>query len=570
MYLKKSKRANGRVYLSIAYGYRDKNKVPRTKTVKSLGYLDELQKHYEDPIAHFEAEIAAMEAEGAEKAKKVTFEMPLDERIDKRAQQKIHIGSAIVLRYMHRMGIDRFFENKRSARNCAHDPCRVMELLVSNRICDPGSKKAAWEGRGSFPRKCDFSLDDTYRSLGYFDRYSKELVGFVNASIEKEFGGRDLGNVYYDVTNYYFECDPDEEGGMRQMGCSKEHRPSPIVQMGLMIDSEGIPLGYDVFPGNVNDCLTMMPVMKNIKAERGLERVVVVADKGLNTSDNIAACLLDGNGYIFSQSVRKADRSLRDWVLDDAGYDVREGFKIKSRLCDKTITVRDGNGKAIGAERVPVRLVAFWSEDYAKRAKAQRELVVAKAAKMAARRASWEHAKSYGAGRYVKETFVDAATGEVPRSVVELDEDAIARDAAFDGYYCLVTSEEDKAPGEIVDIYRELWRIEESFRIMKSDFDARPVHVSTESHIRAHFLICYLALVAMRLIQRDLKMRYSAREIANAMSEMQGVHLQENYYLFSYRTDLTDELGRICKMDLARRLYSRKDIADIVAKIRKS
>lgn len=570
MYLKKSKRAHGRIYLSIACSYRDENRVPRTKTVKSLGYLDELERQYGDPVAHFEEEIARMEAEAAEKTRKVAFEMPLDEKIDKRAQREVHIGAAVVLQYLHRMGVDRFFENKRSARSCSYDPCRVMELLVSNRICDPGSKKAAWEGRGSFPRKCDFSLGDAYRSLGYFDRYSKELVGFVNASIEKEFGRRDSGNVYYDVTNYYFECDPDGEGGMRQMGCSKEHRPNPIVQMGLMIDSEGIPLGYDVFPGNVNDCLTMMPVMKSIKAERGLDRVVVVADKGLNTSDNIAACLLDGNGYVFSQSVRKADRPLRDWVLDDAGYDVREGFKIKSKPCDKTITVRDRNGKAIGTEQVPVRLVAFWSEDYAKRARAQRELAVAKAAKMVTRRASWEHAKSYGAGRYVKETFVDAATGETPKSLIQLDQDAIDKEAAFDGYYCLVTSEQDKTPDEIVDIYRELWRIEESFRVMKSDFDARPVYVSTQSHIRAHFLICYLALVAMRLMQRDLKMRYSAKEVANALNRMRGVHLKENYYLFGYRTDLTDELGRVSKMDLARKLYSRKDIADIVAKAKKS
>ena len=570
MYIKRYKRKNGRIYLAIVHGYRDKNKKPCCKTIKSLGYLDDLQKLYDDPIAHFEEEIARMEAEQAEKTRKVTFEMSLDEKIDKRTEQKIHIGAAVVLQYLHHMGVDRFFDNKRSARNCNYDPCRVMELLVTNRICNPASKKSAWEERGSFPRKCSFELADVYRSLDYFDHYAKELVKHANDSIEKKWGKRNLENVYYDVTNYYFECDPDDEDGLRHDGVSKEHQPKPIVQMGLMIDSDGIPMSYDVFPGNTNDCLTMMPVIKNLKRERELERIIVVADKGLNTSDNIAACLLDGNGYVFSQSVRKADASLKRWVLDEAGYDKRDGFKVKSKCADKTVTIRDKQGKVIKKEEVAVRLVAFWSEDYAKRSAALRRKAVAKAQKMVSRRATYEHAKQFGAAKYVKEAFVDTATGDMPKSLIQLNQEAIDRDAMLDGYYCLVTSEEDKTPEEIIEIYRGLWRIEESFRVMKSDFDARPVYVSTEAHIKAHFLICYLSLVAMRLMQKDTKNKHSAKEIAKAIAEMQGVHLKENYYLFSYRTDLTDKLAKACKMDLANKLYSKKDIANIVAGIKKS
>lgn len=570
MYIKKSKRKNDRLYLSIVHGYRDKNKKSCCKTIKSLGYLDDLEKLYDDPIAHFEQEIVQMEALEAEKTRKVTFEMSLDEKIDKRTEQKIHIGAAAVLQYLHYMGIDKFFDNKRSARNCDYDPCRILELLITNRISNPTSKKAAWDKRESFPRKCNFELADVYRSLDYFDHYTKELIKYVNDSIERKWGARDLNNVYYDVTNYYFECDPDDEEGLRQKGVSKEHRPNPIVQMGLMIDSNGIPMSYDIFPGNTNDCLTMMPVIKNIKHERELERVVVVADKGLNTSDNIAACLLDGNGYIFSQSVRKADSSLQSWVLDDTDYDKRDGFKVKSKCADKIITIRDKQGKIIGKETVPVRLVAFWSEDYAKRSAALRKTAITKAQKMVSTRASYEHAKHVGAAKYVKETFVDIETGEIPKSLIQLDEKAIEQEAKFDGYYCLVTSEEDKTPEEIIEIYRGLWKIEESFRIMKSDFDARPVFVSTKTHIKAHFLICYLSLVAMRLMQRDLQGKHSAKEIAQTIAEMQGVHLEENYYLFSYRTDLSDKLSKTCKMNLSNRLYSKKDIANIVAGIKKS
>lgn len=567
MYLKQTKRKNGTVYLSIMHAYRESGK-NKARTVKSLGSLEKLRELYDDPIAHFKEECERMNEEEATRRAPLAVEFHIGQKIDKRKQGFVDLGAAVVLKYLHELGVERFFDNRRRRTSFSYDPCRILELLVANRIASPCSKKAAWEARGAFPRKCDFSLDDVYRSLDYLNHHATRLVSCVNDAIRARYGSRGAEAIYYDVTNYYFECDPDE--GLRRRGCSKEHRPNPIVQMGLMIDSEGIPIGYDVLPGNTNDCLTMMPAMKQLRARNLSERAIVVADKGLNTSDNIAACILDGNGYVFSQSVRKADRSLQKWVLDDAGYDVREGFKLKSKIRTKEISVRDKDGKVIESESVPVRLVAFWSEDYAKRAAAQRETAIAKAAKLVTSRASYEHAKTCGAGRYVTEVFVDGDTGECQRSVVSLDEAAIEADARFDGYYCIVTSELDKSPQEIIDIYRGLWRIEESFRVIKGDFSARPVYVSTDAHIRAHFLICYLALIVTRLMQKDTGNRYSAHQIAEAVSGLKGMHMKENWYLFAYRTDVTDALGKAAGMDLARQVYSRRDIADMVAGIKKS
>ena len=184
-------------------------------------------------------------------------------------------------------------------------------------------------------------------------------------------------------------------------------------------------------------------------------------------------------------------------------------------------------------------------------------------------RASHGHARAAGAGRYVRERKVDPETGELARSVVELDEEAVARDAETDGYYCIVTSEEGRTAEEIVGIYRNLWRIEESFRVIKGDLSARPVYVSTDSHIRAHFLICYVALLVVRLMQADMGWRHSAADVREALGGLRLHHMRENWWLNDYRTDLTDEIGSLCGMDLARRVYSRDEIRKVVAQATK-
>lgn len=380
MYLRKSKKPNGRTYLTIVQGYRDEDGKNKARTVRSLGYVDALEAEFDDPVAHFEEECRRMTAEAARAEAPIAVEFTASKKIDKRAEGRVELGAAVPSAYLHRdLGIWSFFERKRTARGFSYDPCRILELLVWDRIAHPSSKRAAWEARRRFPRKCGFTADDVYRCLTYLDENADALVSSMNASLEESRGPRDASCLYYDVTNYYFEC--DEEDGFRMRGVSKEHRPSPIVQMGLFLDSDGLPLGYELFPGNRNDMTTLLPAMSKAGV-RDLpwgERVVVVADKGLNTSANIAACVLDGNGYIFSQSVRKAAKGLKSWVLDDAGYEesASGSFKIKSRISEKAVYVAGEDGKRRRVT-VPVKEVAFWSRDYFERSRRERAKVVEK------------------------------------------------------------------------------------------------------------------------------------------------------------------------------------------------
>lgn len=570
MYLRKSKKPNGRTYLTIVQGYRDEDGKNKARTVRSLGYVDALEAEFDDPVAHFEEECRRMTAEAARAQAPVTVEFSAARRIDKRAEGRVELGAAVPSAYLHRdLGIWSFFERKRTARGFSYDPCRILELLVWDRIAHPSSKRAAWEARGRFPRKCGFTADDVYRCLTYLDGNADALVSSMNASLEQSRGPRDASCLYYDVTNYYFEC--DEEDGFRMRGVSKEHRPSPIVQMGLFLDSDGLPLGYELFPGNRNDMTTLLPAMSKAGV-RDLpwgERVVVVADKGLNTSANIAACVLDGNGYIFSQSVRKATKGLKSWVLDDAGYEesASGSFKIKSRISEKAVYVAGEDGKRRRV-MVPVKEVAFWSRDYFERSRRERAKVVEKS-RAAVARGDLSSAAAKTSVRYAKDVPVVRETGEAASHNWVVDEERIAADEAMDGYYCIVTSEQEMDDRDVIDAYRGLWRIEESFRVMKGDLDARPVYCSTESHIRAHFLVCYVALLAMRLMQLDTGRKYSAAQISEALAGVTGHLMDRNLYLFDYRTDLTDELAGAVGIDLSRQVLTRGQIRSIMADVKK-
>lgn len=579
MYLRKSKKKNGRVYLTIVQGYRDENGKNKAKTIKSLGYVDVLEKDFDDPIAHFEAECKRMTEEENAKNAPISLDFYPYQKIDMRTNYQMELGAAIPSAYFHRdLGIWSFFERKRTARNFNYDPCRILELLVWNRLSCPSSKKSAWQARNRFPRKCEFSLDDVYRCLDYLNKNSDALVKHMDASLQDMRGERNKSRLYYDVTNYYFEVENEDVGdkGLRKRGVSKEHRPNPIVQMGLLLDGDGIPLDYEIFPGNNNDMTTMMPIMKKARLRLTAnpnntkhERIIVVADKGLNTSNNIAATTLDGNGFIFSQSVRKASKKLKMWVLDESDYipNSSHSFKIKSHISEKIITVVGQDGKKHSVS-IPIKEVAFWSKDFFERSRYERERVIEKSY-AAIKNNEMSSASAKTSIRYTKDVPVVKTTGEIASHNWILDEKKIAEDEAMDGYYCIITSEQEMKDRDIIEAYRGLWRIEESFRVLKSDLDARPVYVSREEHIRAHFLVCFIALLIMRLMQLDTKKQHSSAEISHDLSNIIGHRMDTNVYLFDYRTELIDKLTDVIGIDLSRKILKRGEIRDIMARVRK-
>ena len=568
MYLHKSKRKDGRVYLAFAEGYRKDGK-SKMRTVESLGYLDELEKQFDDPIAHFKA--VCDEANAAARAERQNVQVTIHplQKIDKREAARKNAGSAVLLAVYNALGIEIAVRNKTRGSKASYDSNAVMRLLTVERIINPGSKKSAWENKEHYFFRTAFSLEDTYRALDVLCGCKDKIVSAINRSIDK-MGIRDTACVFYDVTNYYFEIDdPDEDEGLRHKGMSKEHRKSPIVQMGLLQDSKGVPIGYRLFPGNTPDPLTMLDVLSEMKRDYGQDRVVVVGDKGNNCSANIAALAAKGDGFVYSQSIRgtKSDAELKNWVLSDDGYecatnaDGRVTYKVKSKQGYKTVSVAGPNGSKRKVD-VDVKYVAFWSEKYEKRARKERQAAIDKAKRLVADPGAYAAATHFGAAKYVRGLAVDGRTGELleAASALELDEDRLAADEACDGYYLIATSETGMADDAVIEAYRGLWRIEESFKVTKSDLETRPVYVSRREHIEAHVLTCYAALCILRIIQVLTGGKYSAGTIAEELGAMCGTNLDGNWWVFDHRSDATDDLCRMAGIDLTRQNMQLKDI----------
>lgn len=568
MYLHKSKRKDGRVYLAFAEGYRKDGK-SKMRTVESLGYLDELEKQFDDPIAHFKA--VCDEANAAARAERQNVQVTIHplQKIDKREAARKNAGSAVLLAVYNALGIEIAVRNKTRGSKASYDSNAVMRLLTVERIINPGSKKSAWENKEHYFFRTAFSLEDTYRALDVLCGCKDKIVSAINRAIDK-MGIRDTACVFYDVTNYYFEIDdPDEDEGLRQKGMSKEHRKSPIVQMGLLQDSKGVPIGYRLFPGNTPDPLTMLDVLSEMKRDYGQDRVIVVGDKGNNCSANIAALAAKGDGFVYSQSIRgtKSDAELKNWVLSDDGYECATNadghvtYKVKSKQGYKAVSVAGPNGSKRKVD-VDVKYVAFWSEKYERRARKERQAAIDKAKRLVADPGAYAAATHFGAAKYVRGLAVDGRTGELleAASALELDEDRLAADEACDGYYLIVTSETGMADDAVIEAYRGLWRIEESFKVTKSDLETRPVYVSRREHIEAHFLTCYAALCILRIIQVLTGGKYSAGTIAEELGAMCGTNLDGNWWVFDHRSDATDDLCRMAGIDLTRQNMQLKDI----------
>lgn len=569
MYLKKTPQKSGRIYLSIVDGYYDKQKgYSKQVTIEKLGYLDELEKQYDDPIAFFAEKVRKLKKEKAQQRIPVSIVFSPDEKLDTCLSYRKNFGYSILSRIYHDLAIDNFLINRQRSTKMNSSSNNIMKLLVFSRLLNPASKRKTFDDRTRYFENANYSLDDIYRCLTFFNKHSSALQLWINDRI-KQLYGRDSSLVYYDVTNYYFEIDDTDE--LRKKGVSKEHRPNPIVQMGLFMDAAGIPITFQLFPGNTSDCLTLRPNLSRIQREYSLGKVIVVADKGMTTGDNIYYTLSAKNGYVFSMSIRGADKKLKDYVLKEEDYEwFGTEYKRKSRLYPRTILVTATNGKKI-KKMVDEKQVIFYSEKYAKRAKAERDATVAKALELIKNPGKFTRATSYGAAGYVKNINFDKDTGEIitPQKALKLDEDRLHEEEALDGYYAIITSEYKESADRIIDIYRGLWRIEESFRVTKSVLEARPVYVSREDHIQAHFLTCFIALVIARILEMKLEHKYSIGQMLESLSKADCTHMKQNYYLFDYYDDVLKDMENIFDTDFSKRVRSLGEIKKILSDTKK-
>jgi transposase len=505
-----------KTYIRVVEGYRPGPGLPtKQRTVKSFGYLEDqadpeiFMKEVEEFNVNYKAENTPLRIEAAGTAKMYGEK-----------NRKYNYGYKYLEVIYEFLEIDSFikdYERKRKFRG-KYSPGDIFKFLVLLRILRPDSKRATFQIKNGFYEMItDFTLPDIYRSLDLFAGFEVELQRHLNDRIKEKIG-RELSQVFYDVTNYYFEIDfSDGEEDLRRKGVSKEHRIDPIVAMGLFIDSNGLPISMSIFPGNTSELLTLQPTMDDVKKSYGLGRLVVVADKGVNSSKNIDVIVNSGDGFVFSQILKgKKGKRYHEKLFEQDGWTSNEDNTYKYKLFTEEYEGKTKEGEKVVRTR---KVLLYWRKAEADMAKHKREEKLKKAARSVKNNA---YSIKKGVDEYTKETIVDKKSGEVLEDAKKLrsvDVEKAENDATFDGYFCIITSEFDFDERKLRQVYNGLWRIEQSFQILKSDLDARPVFVGTNEHIRAHFLICFVALLIIRIIQHHMgEQTLSVERIARALN----------------------------------------------------
>ena len=591
LFLKTAKYKNGKTYLSIVDGYRVDGKV-KQKVYKKIGYLEDLEKQFDDPISHFKKEVEILKKQFISKIT-TTFDINQDNTFE---DDTFNIGYAYLKTIFKELDINSVLNNKQYSSNIKYSLSRACELLTYSRILDPGSIKYTYEHKNQFFEPFDLSLDDLYRCLNPLLDCKEDIFKTIWKNTKEEYQ-RDASTSYYDCTNYYFEIEYDDEDiknedgeiikkGLRKRGPEKNHRPDPIVEMGLLLDKQGFPISYNLFSGNTSEKETLIPEIHNIKRRHNIDKVIVVADRGLNCSDNMIKMVgidLDKenrDGYIYGQSVRGADQEFKNWILsgdykidkiiDDEGNEII--FKHKSRIYPKKMYItRDDKGLTKSGNKkkqsitVDQKQMVYYSQKYADKQKRDRQMVIEKAKDLIKNPGAYTRATSYGAAGYINNIKFDKETGVVSNgSELSLNIEKITEDEKLDGYYSIVTSEENLSDLELRNIYKGLSKIEETFKITKSEFNTRPINVRLEDHIEAHFLICFIALVIIRILQDKINNKYTIKNLLENMKNFKCTHETGNLYKFiGYKPEI-QYLNRKFGLNMDKKYDTRENIKKIL------
>jgi Transposase len=512
---------SGKPYLRVAESYSiqvDGVRKNRKRTIRNIGPLSRFDDGKPDFLARLKKSFLDGEPiidglddllEGKPESRKVVIEFDRDDEAASMSHPK-NIGYFLLDGLYDGLGIYDVLSKHKSQSKIEYDLNGLAKLLIFGRILCPDSKIETYRCKDQYVfdiANSDHHIE-AYRVLDILHKKSEAIQMRMHHKI-KESVGRNTDICFYDVTNYYFEIEQNDEDrmdpdgnmqeGMRKKGPSKEKQLSPIVQMGLFIDDQGLPIAYQLFPGNHVDQTTLRPALKKNIDHLQFGRVIIVADGGLNSDKNIAHILAEGNGYILSKSTRKSTKAVQDWMLEEVGYVWNESrtFKVKSKIRKRTI--KDENGES---HEITEKLVCYWSKKHYDREIRENakfieylESVITHPDKLKDKPRKIE--------KFLKKMEVDPETGELlqTKTHLTLDVEKLQEYKDLLGYYTIMTSELDKTDREIIDKYHGLSRIEDSFRITKSDLEGRPVFVRSPEHINAHFMICFIALTMIRLIQ---------------------------------------------------------------------
>lgn len=597
---------NGKKYIRLVESVRvtkdDGSRVTRKRTIKNIGPLSRFTDGSSDYFDKLKKSFAAGNPIIPELLPYVKKDIPLEKYTFQFTEgspecighPKLY-SHCLIERILEDLGVIKVVNSYKCFSKIEYDLLGYIRLMIYGRILNPASKISTVRQNGNYyePITKDTYEYHIYDALDFIYDHKKQLFNRINSAIVRKFN-RKSNLIYYDVTNFYFEIDePDDdildddtivEKGLRKMGVSKENRKQPIVQMGLFMDEAGIPISYEIFPGNTLDHLTVKSALRKSVDNMDFNRFIFVGDRGMCTYKNLLHILSLGNGYVVSKSIKKSKNEEKDWIFDDSDY-IKESdnFKYKSKTLSKY--VKDGNGKNV---KISEKVVVYWDKKFYEKELAENKSFLEFLQRLIESPENFRitASQSKNIRQFLKEEYLNTETGEILKAAnlkTYIDTEKVKEYKRHMGYYQIVTSELKMSEKEVIDIYHGLTRIEDQFKVMKGDLNTRPIYVNTPEHIEAHLAICTIALIVLRIIQKKLvdtgvaksdKEKYwsygmSAERIQEALNKWTVDMLPNELYRFNNIDD--KDLKQILdafNIEIPMKLFRRQELKQIKTNIK--
>lgn len=542
-----------------------------TKTVERLGNIEEIKARCgdQDPIEWAKEYAKKLTIAEKEAKKGVLLKLSSSMLIDKNVRNSCNAGYLFLQDIYYSLGLDKICASISEKYKFDYDLNDILSMLVYSRIIAPGSKLSSLESAQRFLEQPKCELHQVYRALEVIanenDFFQSELYkSFQNVINRKK------EVLYYDCTNYYFEI--EDEDDFKKYGVSKEHRPNPIVQMGIFMDADGIPLAFSVFDGNQNEQPSMSPLEQKIIKDFEASDFIVCTDAGLSSTANRKFNSIQGRGFVTTQSIKKLKGFLRDFCLEDDGWYL-PGSNKKYKLSEldeeadyEKVFYKD---RWINENNLEQHLIVTYSIKYRNYQRTIRERQIERAKKFVESPSKLTRNKSNDPKRFIEQGHCTPDGEVASKTITSLNQEQIDNEARYDGLYAVCTNLEYDVSG-IIKINQKRWKIEECFRIMKTEFKARPVYLSRKDRITAHFSTCFTALVIYRILEHKLNEKYTCEALIDTVRSMDMLIAPGEGYIPTYtRTDITDALHDTFGFRTDYQITSQKNMRKILNQTKK-
>lgn len=531
----------------VIESYRTADGKNTSKIIEKLGTYEKLKELHEDPVAWAKEYVSELNRIAAESGQKITVDYYPAAQLCKDEANLFNGGYIFLQKIFSELNLRYICKKISDKYKFQYDLSQILSRMIYNRILSPSSKSACLEYSKTLLESSDFSLDDIYHSLDVIADESYNIQSDIY-KFSKDIGKRNDAVVYYDCTNFFFEI--EAESGIRKYGKSKEHRPNPIVQMGLMMDGDGIPLAMCIDEGNTNEQKTLIPLEKKIINDFNHSKFIICTDAGLSSVKNRKFNNTDERAFITVQSIKKMKAFQKEWALSHSGWKLpghKETFNLDEIFASKELTEKYYSNVFYKEEwynenDIDQKYIATFSIKYMNYQRNIRNEQIERAKKAISSTIKSDRRRSTDFKRFIKQVKVTDDGEVAEKTEYFLNEELIFDEEMYDGFYCVATNLEDPAP-EIIRINKRRWEIEESFRIMKTDFKSRPVYLSKDNRIKAHFIMCFISLIIFRYLEKKLGHKYTCEDIISGLRDYKFLKAKDYGYLPAYtRTQFTDDL----------------------------